>query len=211
VFEVDPPELRLAKRTTKALFEEALAHYHFKEVPEALELLAECLRQAPGDTAAQIYRDRCERFQETGYHEGTGEIDLKMEWDESLAIGHDVIDGQHHALFNRVADFVSSVRQDHDYSRINSVIDFMDNYVRYHFDSEEQYMAESGYPFLPLQAQQHRRFSSYLAGFKQEVERDLSGHPTFLLFRTQVLVIDWLVNHVSKLDKHFGKFLLQKK
>ena len=85
------------------------------------------------------------------------------------------------------------------------------NYIAYHFDSEEQYMKESGYPFLPLQVQQHRRFSSYLAGFKQEVERDISGHPTFLLFRTQVLVIDWLVNHVSKLDKHFGKFLLQKK
>jgi hemerythrin-like metal-binding protein len=211
VFEADPSELREAKRATKALFEEALAYYHFKQAPKALALLEECLRQAPEDTVAQLYAERCRYFQETGYHEGTGEIDLKIEWDESLAIGHGTIDDQHRALFDQVTDFVSSVRQDQDYTRINSVIDFLDNYIAYHFGSEEKCMAEHNYPFLPLQIQQHRRFCRYFAGFKEEVAQNLDEHPVFLLFRTQILVIDWLVNHVGKLDRHFGKFLAQKK
>ncbi len=211
VYETDFLELREAKRATKMLFEEALAHYHFKQVPRAMEMLSECLRLAPEDTVAQIYMDRCRNFLETGYHEGTGEIELRIEWDESLAIGHGTIDDQHRALFNQVEDFVKSVRQYQDYSRIASVIDFLDNYIAYHFESEEKCMADHNYPFLPLQVQQHRRFCRYFAGFKEEVAQHLNEHPTFLLFQTQILVIDWLVNHVSKLDRHFGKFLAQKK
>ena len=72
-------------------------------------------------------------------------------------------------------------------------------------------MAEAGYPFLSLQQEQHRRFRAHFDGFKEEVENNLNDHPTFLLFRTQVLVIDWLMHHVAKLDKHFGKFLRQER
>jgi hemerythrin-like metal-binding protein len=207
VFDTDPPSLREAKRTTKGLFEEALAHYHFRKVPEAVKLLSECLRQAPDDTAAIVYRDRCERFLSTGTHEGTGEIDLIIPWDASFAIGHPEIDEQHRRLFEHVNEFVDVMGRTRDYTQLHKVIGFLDDYVAKHFETEEQCMAERDYPFLQLQIDQHRRFSRYFEGFKEEIERNLDTHRTFLLFRAQILVIDWLVNHTSKLDRHFGKFL----
>jgi hemerythrin-like metal-binding protein len=207
VFDADPPTLREAKRKTKGVFEEALAQYHFKEVPTALKLLSECLRQAPDDTAGQVYRARCERFLETGFHEGSGEVDLIIQWDPSLAIGHAEIDAQHRGLFKCVGGFVEAIRKSRDYTQIHTIIEFLDDYVAKHFDTEERCMAEKNYPFLQLQMDQHRRFSDYFEGFKDEIKKELNARRVFLLFRAQILVIDWLVNHTSKLDRHFGKFL----
>jgi class 3 adenylate cyclase len=78
VFDADLPALRESKRKTKGLYEEALAQYHFKEVPAALQLLTEYLRQVPEDTAGHSYQVRCERFLKTGFHESSGEIDLSI-------------------------------------------------------------------------------------------------------------------------------------
>jgi len=207
VFDADPPWLREAKRNTKALFEEALAHYHFKEVPRAMELLSECLRQAPGDTPAQVYLARCERFLETGFHESSGEVDLRISWDGSCAIGHPAIDAQHRGLFEHARGLVEAMGKSRDYRQLHTTIEFLDDYVARHFETEERCMAEKSYPFLQLQIDQHRRFSRYFEAFKDEIKKDLDAHRVFLLFRAQILVIDWLVHHTSRLDRHFGKFL----
>lgn len=207
VFDADPVALREGKRSTKYIFEEALAHYHFKDVSMALEMLTECLHQVPDDTVAQVYRDRCKRFLETGVHESSGEIDLLILWDATLAIGHPLIDTQHHDLFEHAGRFVQAIMKSPDYSQLQAVITFLDEYVALHFESEEQCMTEVNYPFLQLQIEQHQRFLRYYEAFKNEIRRDLHTHRSFLLFRAQILIIDWLVNHTAKLDRHFGKYL----
>ncbi len=207
VFDTDPPSLREAKRNTKALFEEALAHYHFKKVPEAMDLLSECLRQAPDDTVAQVYRERCEHFLTTGIHESSGEVDLVIQWNTSLEIGDPLIDAQHRGLFEQVNRFVEAIGKSQDYAQLHTVIEFLDDYISRHFATEERCMAENNYPFLQLQIDQHRRFSRYFEAFLNKIRNDLAMHRAFILFRAQILIIDWLINHTSKLDRHFGKFL----
>lgn len=207
VFDADPPLLRNVKRATKGLFEEALAYYHFKEITRSLELLSECLRQAPDDTVAQTYYRRCEHFLATGIHESSGEVNLTIKWDSTFAIGHPQIDAQHHDLFEHASSFVEAIRKSRNYSELHSIIEFLDDYVVRHFETEEKCMKEMGYPFLQLEIDQHRRFSRYFEAFKEEIRKDLDVHRTFLVFRAQILVIDWLANHTMKLDRHFGRFI----
>lgn len=207
VFDADPPALRDAKRRTKGIFEEALAQYHFKDVPAAGKLLSECLRQAPGDTAGQVYRARCEGFMKTGIHEGSGEFDLVIQWDPSLEIGHPEIDAQHREIFDWVGRFVEAIRKNRDYPHVHGIIAFLDDYAAKHFETEERFMAEKNYPFLQLQKDEHRRFASYLKSFAEEIGKDMPARRNFLFFRVQIFLIDWLVDHIAKLDGHFGKFL----
>lgn len=207
VFDADPPSLREAKQKTKGIFEEALAHYHLKKIPEAIELLSECLSAAPDDTVAQVYKDRCQRFLETGIHESSGEVDLIVHWDDSVATGNPVIDEQHHSLFEHANSLVDAIEKADDYSQLNSIIEFLSDYVVEHFETEERLMAEAGYPFLDLQIEQHRRFTKHFTAFKEEIKKDLNTHRAFLLFRAQILVMDWLVNHTVKTDRHLGRFL----
>lgn len=65
VFSADPPSLRRAKRETKHVFEEALAHYHSREMAKARTLLRRCLASCPADAVAQVYAARCARFART--------------------------------------------------------------------------------------------------------------------------------------------------
>lgn len=207
VFDADPPKLREEKRKTKKFFEEALSYYHLKKVSEARELLNECLRLAPEDAVAWVYNKRCERFLETGIHESSGEVDLIMPWNSSFEIGDPLIDAQHKELFERTNALVDAMGKSNDYAQIDSIIAFLNDYVSEHFETEERLMAETGYPFIKLQKDQHKRFSKYFKAFKEEIKRDLNEHRVFLLFRAQILIMDWLINHTSKLDRHLGKFL----
>ncbi len=207
VFDADLPEQQKAKQTTKKTYEEALACYHLKDIPKAVSLLSQCIAACPDDKPAAIYLERCRRFLETGIHEGTGEVALSVQWTPDLTIGNPTIDRQHRELFACVNEFVEAVRHSPSASHIESVIAFLDKYVHEHFNAEEEYMKEAGYPFLAEQEAQHRRFSKYFSRLKQEIDEEFSSGREFLCFRIQIFVLDWLVNHTSKLDRHFAKHL----
>lgn len=202
--------LKEAKKKTKALFEEALAHYHLKKVPEAMEMLSRCLDVAPDDSIARVYYERCKRFLETGIHESSGEAELSVHWDDSLAIGHTVIDNQHKSLFEHASKLLEAIGSAVDFSQLDNLIDFLNNYVIEYFDTEERLMDKINYPFLDLQISQHRQFTEHFKAFKEEIKQDLNTHRVFLIFKAQILVIDWLVNHTTKLDRHLGRFLKSK-
>ncbi|MCX8022014.1 MAG: hemerythrin domain-containing protein [Syntrophorhabdaceae bacterium] len=207
VFDGDPPSLKEAKTKTKNIFEEALANYHLKKIPEAMELLDHCVSIAPDDSVARIYLNRCQRFIDTGIHESSGEVGLVLHWDGSLAIGDPLIDGQHKSLFDHAGAFVEAVARANDYSELTDIVKFLNDYIDEHFTTEEQLMGDSGYPFLDYQIEQHRQFSKSFRLFQEEIKKDLDRHRIFLLFRAQILIIDWLVNHTSKIDKHLGVYL----
>lgn len=209
VFDADPAALREGKRSITYIFEEALAHYHLKEIPKAKQLLQECLQQVPDDSVVKVYLERCDKFLATGVHESSGEFDLNIQWHESIAIGHAEIDAQHRELFEHTRKFVEAIANSWDYSELEPLLEFLEKYVVEHFDTEERFMAEKNYPFLQMQIAQHAEFYKLFEDFKDELEQDFSKRRIFFLFRTQVLLIDWLVNHTSKLDRHFGKFLKQ--
>lgn len=207
VFDPDEPLLKEAKKKTRAIFEQALAHYHLKKIPEAMELLYQCLNAAPDDSVARVYLERCQRFIETGIHESSGEAGLVVHWDDSIAIGHPVIDEQHRNLFEQANGLVEAMGKADDYSQLNNLIEFLSDYVVEHFATEEKLMKDIDYPFLDLQVNQHRQFRNHFMSFKEEIKKGLNIQRIFLLFRAQILVIDWLVNHTTKADRHLGRFL----
>ncbi|WP_017303304.1 adenylate/guanylate cyclase domain-containing protein [Spirulina subsalsa] len=59
VFDADPPDVYEGKQKTKTRFEQALLCYYMGDLPQAVQLLAECLSVNPQDSVAQIYLERC--------------------------------------------------------------------------------------------------------------------------------------------------------
>lgn len=207
VFAADPVKLKMAKRRNKSMFEEALANYHCMEIPKARSLLRKYLAICPDDMAGRVYAARCTRFAQTGIHEGTGEIGMPIVWDQHYKINHRKIDDQHRELFVRVNEFVSEIRDAKKGFQVEKLTAFLNKYVVEHFETEEQVMRETNYPLLAMQEQQHARFRKDFAFLEAELRQKLDTQRTFMLFKVQLLVVDWLANHTMKLDRHFGKFL----
>ena len=209
VFDADPAAVRTAKRQSKRIFEEALACYHYCDIANAQKLLQQCLQICPDDMPAQVYTGRCQRFMATGVHEGTGETELKITWGSQFEIGLPVIDDQHEELLKRAETFVEAMRTCKAGGQADEIIGFLQEYVKVHFRTEEKLMREHKYPLLQLQLEQHARFTRDFSRLAAEIQANIDKDRLFLQFKTQIFVVDWIVHHTTKLDKHFGKFLKQ--
>jgi len=211
VFDNDPVQIKEGKLSTKKMFEEALAHYHLKHIDVAKKMLRECLQHNPLDKPAQVYLDRCKTFIQTGVHESTGELAHEVKWTRDSEFGVTEIDNQHRALFAQSNKLMNAVRTNREIEEVNEVVTFLDTYVTRHFHYEEHLMEKYKYPFTDYQKWHHNKFSEHFNNLRQEIRQLDDSNRYFILLRVQLLVVDWWVNHISKLDTHLGRFIKTKK
>lgn len=210
VFDMDPPSIREGKKATLKIFEEALAHYHYKNIATAKSLLEKCLEINPGDKPARLYVDRCETFQSTGAHESTGELDFSVEWTNDFEFGVPSIDEQHQKLFQLSSELMKTIFKEKKADEVDKAISFLDDYIVNHFRDEERLMKEYEYPFINFQKWQHQKFTQHFVRFKKEIRVLDNNNRNFILFRVQLLLVDWLVRHTLKLDTHLGRYIKRK-
>ena len=206
VYDNDSADVKRLKNETKLLFEEALAHYHYRKMDAAKAMLEKCMMINPGDKPAKFYLERCKAFEATGIHEGASELNQRLEWSSEFEAGIPVTDRQHRQLFNISTELLDKVELQDKKKEIDKIVSFLDDYILIHFRTEEKIMSDAGYPFLKHQQEQHARFIENFKQLKGEIE-DHKQSSTYLMFRIQVFLIDWLINHTMKKDSHFGRYL----
>jgi len=204
VFDSDPPEERTAKLATLPMFEEAVACYHMRDVWRARQMFQHCVATAPDDQAARLYLARCEDALTSGNAEAGGR-GLEIAWKDEYAVGVAEIDAQHRELLGRMAQLAKAILAE-DPAAAKQALGFLADYVLSHFEAEKVMMRQHRYPFSEEHLRQHRIFGEYFARLNDEVE---SGklHPLYLTFRVQLLLVDWLINHITQTDRHLARFM----
>jgi hemerythrin-like metal-binding protein len=209
VYDTDSFKAKRLKTTTKVIFEEALAHYHYKEINSARYLLEKCISLNPEDMPAQVYLERCQLYTDNAYFEGAPELDRQIEWNSEFEIGNPNIDSQHKELFTNAVKLQHAIENNEVKEVIDELMSFLGEYTVSHFNDEEELMTAENYTFAERQKRQHINFLKAYKLLMEEINSNTMSK-TYLMFRTQVLLIDWIVNHVLKEDLHFGKFLAMK-
>jgi hemerythrin-like metal-binding protein len=136
-----------------------------------------------------------------------------MKWTEHLSVGIDIIDNQHKELFNRINSLVEAIKQHICKHKISGVIQFLEDYVHTHFDEEERYMLRYEYPGYQFHKAQHEHFKNELSALKLElikIEGGAKPGSYDLSMTTNQVVVDWILDHIVKVDKQLGKFLQTK-
>lgn len=205
VFDADPPGLLEAKKASLHLFEEAVACYHLRHVEQAMSLFRQCLAIASQDSVAALYLQRCERFLQTGVHEGTGELDMIPAWREEYSIGVPEVDAQHQELLRNIRRLSDSFREGRTLD-VQDVLGFLADYVGHHFDTEAVLMRDSNYPFATQHNREHQTVVKYFNKLCHEIELSTPSS-AYVTFRIQLLLVDWLINHTTKTDRHLGVYL----
>ncbi len=133
-----------------------------------------------------------------------------MKWTEDLSVGIEEIDEQHKELISRINDLVDSVRQHVCKYKIGDVIKFLDEYIFVHFGDEEGLMIRYGYPDYPAHKAQHEYFIREFADLRKELEKLEGGKKRGsydLSVETNRVVVDWILDHIAKVDKKLGAYL----
>ncbi len=204
VFDGDPPEVARGKLSVLDVFEKAVAYCHLGECARAVPLLEQCLKEVPGDPVAALYLERCRGEK----RDSAWEFRQQLVWRDDFDTGLADVDAQHRGLLDNINKLSQAIQKD-ETAVVGEVFDFLAAYGVEHFDTEETYMREYGYPFLAEHAHEHAAFVRSLLATKREI---LSGRHDMLLclFRVHQFLYDWLISHSTRTDKHFAHFVLAK-
>lgn len=137
-----------------------------------------------------------------------------MKWTEDLAVGNEMIDNQHKELFARINDLVDAIKQHTCKYKIGDVVKFLDDYIIFHFGEEQKLMQKYDYPEYEQHRKQHEHFMKNFEELKKELPKLEGGKKPGsydLSVETNQVVVDWILDHIAKVDKRFGKFLQEKK
>ncbi len=130
----------------------------------------------------------------------------RFDWNDKYSVGVKSIDEQHKVWIERLNSLSSAIESNQEARLISRTLDFMMDYVEFHFAAEESLMAAKNYPDLARHKGEHQQFRNTLMDlFMLEAEKEDSiGKIADSINNFQ---ISWLKNHIQQTDRQFAEFL----
>ncbi|HXC93142.1 MAG TPA: bacteriohemerythrin [Geobacteraceae bacterium] len=124
---------------------------------------------------------------------------MSINWKDSFKIGIKEIDAQHHELFSRLDKLENALRGGKGSEIVISTFHFLDNYVQLHFRAEEELQELYKYPHRAMHIAEHAVFRKRLKELEDRLT--IEDPSEKLAAHTHALLTQWLITHVTSLDK----------
>lgn len=128
-----------------------------------------------------------------------------MKWTESLSVGNEVIDNQHKELIEKVNDVLDACNQKKGKEKIDEVMLFLKDYTVKHFQAEEGLMQKYKYPDYNVHKQIHENFIKDVNELEAKIKNEGVNLSVIMLLNKKL--VDWLINHINKIDKKVGEYI----
>ncbi len=137
------------------------------------------------------------------------ELVMGIDWSDVLSVGITDMDSEHKELFNRINALLSSLLgRDKNYD-VGKLVGFINEYIDYHFRDEEKMLESWNYPELEQHKKLHAIYEEYFAHIEKELTA--GNFDALLLMEIQEKVVNWLLNHIAKVDKKYGEYIAKQK
>ena len=117
-------------------------------------------------------------------------------WNDSLLLGIPVVDKQHKILIALFDEIISVSNEGDDEDRILPLLNELQRYTIYHFDTEEELMRQANLQNTELHVKQHNLFKKKIGDFMIA-----HNYKNIVLLNQIILFLrKWLVTHISDID-----------
>lgn len=123
-----------------------------------------------------------------------------ISWDNSLAIGHDLIDSQHKGLFDLINRLFDVQQSGAGGQSVLEVLIDLYRYTATHFTEEEWLMARARCTDLARHKAEHDGFVRQLDALASRAKAGEEGVP----LETMGWLVEWLVEHITVMDKRLS-------
>lgn len=127
----------------------------------------------------------------------------KIIWDESFSVGVSELDHQHGRIIAIINLLLDEPKSGFDQRMVAKILADLTNYAHDHFETEEQLLAENGYPDLHAQHNEHKAFRITLAEFCDDSMNNRAPVPPRVLNYLK----NWWVDHILVKDMKYRSFL----
>ena len=132
----------------------------------------------------------------------------QLQWNDSLSIGVELIDGQHKTWIEKYNALSSAIEMRQGPREIAETLNFLVDYTAFHFDAEEQQMAAVSYPNLDEHHAKHEELQTALGRLIDDFQEEGATH--ILADFLDTFLGNWLVDHIRSIDVQFGAHLKDK-
>ncbi|MBU9724520.1 bacteriohemerythrin [Diplocloster modestus] len=131
---------------------------------------------------------------------------MDIEFNKSLLTGNELIDTQHRELIHRVNKLTGECAAGREKNSAIQTLDFLMDYVDFHFSAEEGLQAENGYPLLEAHKKQHAYFAAAVDSLREMLEEEEGPSGAFVA-AVKKNVVEWLLNHIQIWDKQVAEYI----
>jgi len=125
-------------------------------------------------------------------------------WTPDLALGVPALDEQHRQLFRHADHFHAALARADPTEKLEQYLGFLAGYAAEHFDAEERFLREIGYPGLKSHLAEHEAFRRRLALLAPLEEEE--GPSQAVLALVTSIDRSWLRDHVVGSDMAFARW-----
>ena len=124
-----------------------------------------------------------------------------IRWHKDLESGIELVDTQHKDFFMNVNKFIIKARVEKNKMVVTEEIDFLINYLLYHFQTEEAFQVASEYPnYLNHQAA-HKNLGFQVQEIILKLKINEFSREYIEIFYT--FLMNWVEEHILKMDLDF--------
>ena len=123
-------------------------------------------------------------------------------WSDKYSVKVNEMDSQHKKLLDILNDLYEAMQKGQAAASLSKLVGDLLTYTQRHFSAEERYMQQYGYPKYAEQKKEHDFFISKI----KKYQADLAAGKTSFSVDMSVFLKNWLVNHISVVDKEYGPF-----
>ncbi|MCB9058054.1 MAG: hemerythrin family protein [Calditrichae bacterium] len=132
----------------------------------------------------------------------------KIKWDESLLSGDPRIDVQHKFLVEIINELADAILLEKGRKALGKILNMLKYYAAWHFEREEKCMDEVKCPAAMINKEAHVRFVKVFEGYQKQFLANTDVEElSKAMYRT---LVDWLVNHIKKVDGQIRTCLHQR-
>jgi len=129
----------------------------------------------------------------------------KIQWDDSLSVGVDVIDEQHQKWIAHYNSVVEAIEAQGGPAPVTKTLGFLIDYTEMHFATETGFMNESSYPGMDAHLAKHEELRQTVANLIADYEEE--GETAQLESAVETFLGNWLITHIRDTDQLFGAYI----
>ncbi|MEK6564996.1 MAG: bacteriohemerythrin [Candidatus Omnitrophota bacterium] len=131
-----------------------------------------------------------------------------LDWKpEEYGVGVKECDNQHQKLIKLINELYDAMIEKKTRESLGKILNELVDYTVYHFSAEEDLFKITYYPEAVVQKLEHEKFTKTVTDFKKKFEETST---TLISVELLKFLKDWLLQHISIVDKKYGPYLNSK-
>ncbi len=131
---------------------------------------------------------------------------MLITWNDQYSVQVKELDQHHQKLVGMINELHEAMLVGKGKEVVSPILAKLIEYTQFHFSAEEKYMQKYSYPSYTKHKIEHDQFAAKVTDFQTQLN---SGKLT-LSMEVMTFLKDWLMHHISDVDKKYSPFFNEK-